>query len=300
MSKNKKSSEISENEELARKNLAKAKLIDGMTAYVISLVLFACAYGFLTDIIGVWALLAASALSVGTVLALVKLTGLKFSSVLRFSAPKNRETVGCALSLASALVVSMPLILISHIIAPRLAVTSFNIYSIVDMKGGTPLVILLIVLMALCENFLFDGYIYSRFKGIKSTALRATVISLMASVIRLDLYAIPTVFVMSIAAFSVRKMTDSMTLALVIRLCSTSFVMAMTSLSASADGLVGESMGSVQVIGLALIFVGIALPSSAGALGVFGKLGENGRLVGFASAICAILLIATGCGIASL
>lgn len=84
------------------------------------------------------------------------------------------------------------------------------------MKGGTPLVILLIVLMALCENLLFDGYIYSRFKGIKSTALRATVISLMASVIRLDLYAIPTVFVMSIAAFSVRKMTDSMTLPLVI------------------------------------------------------------------------------------
>ncbi len=297
--KSRKSAEELEKDGLRQKNLNKLKILDGMTAYIVSLLLFACAYGFLTKYIGVWALFGTCALSIISVMVLIKLTGLKLGSVLKFSSPKKMETIGCALSLASAFMLSMPLILFSHLIAPRLAATSFNIYSIVG-KSGTFVVILLVLLIAVCENILFDGYIYSRFKAIKSSLIRAVSISLMAAVLRFDLYVVTTVFIMSLAAVFVRKATDNMSLALVIRICLASFVMAMSSASANAAELIGESMGVVQVIGLSLIFVGTALPAIAGALGAFGRLEGKGRLVGFLSGVSAILLVAAGCGISSL
>lgn len=297
--KSRKSAEELEKDGLRQKNLNKLKILDGMTAYIVSLLLFACAYGFLTKYIGVWALFGACALSIISVIVLIKLTGLKLGSVLKFSSPKKIETVGCALALASAFMLSMPLILFSQLIAPSLAATSFNIYSIVG-ENGVFVVILLVLLIAVCENVLFDGYIYSRFKAIKNILIRSVSISLMAAVLKFDLYAVTTVFIMSLAAFAVRKATDSMALALVIRICLASFIMAMSNVSAGATELVGEAMGAVQVIGLSLIFVGISLPTVAGALGAFGKLEGKGKLVGFASAITAILLIALGCGISSL
>lgn len=286
--------------ELEKKNLGKFKILDGMTAYIISLLLFACAYGFLTDIIGVWALYAACALSIVTLFVLIKLTGLKHRAVLRFSSPKRKEVIGSALVLAAAFMVSMPMILFSQIIAPSLAVTSFNIYSIVGENGGVFIVIMLVLLIAVFENLMFDGYIYSRFGAIKNVLLRGAFISLMAAVLRLDLYALPTVFVMSFAAFLIRKATDNMALSLAIRLFSSSFVMAMTNVSATSSELFGESMGAVQVSGMALIFFGMACPAIAGALGIFGKLGGKGKLVGFASGVLAIVLVAAGCGVSSL
>ena len=286
--------------EMEKKELSKLKILDGMAAYIISLAVFALAYAWAVDIIGVWALYIAAALSLGSVVLLVKITGLKFSSVFKFSSPKKLETVGCALTLAAAFMLSMPLILFSHLIAPSLAVTSFDIYSVVGESGGTFIVILLVILLAVCENLLFDGYIYSRFKGIKNLFVRVAVISLMAALLRLDLYALATVFVMSAAAFAVRKATDSMSLSLVIRLFEVSFVMAMTNVSATSSELLGDSMGALQVTGLSIIFVGIALPATAGAFGAFGKLKNNGKIIGFLSGVLSIVLIATGCGISSL
>lgn len=298
----KKKKEINDAQKSAseKKELSKLKILDGMTAYIISLALFALAYVWGTDHIGIWALYIAAALSIGAVVVLTKVTGLKFSSVCKFTSPKKSEIVGCALTLAAAFMLSMPLILFSHLIAPNLAVTSFNIYSVVDEKGGTFVVILLVVLLAVFENLLFDGYIYSRFKGVKNVFVRALVLSLMASLLRLDIYALATVFVMSAASFAVRKASDSLSLALVIRLFEVSFVMAMTNVSATASELLGSSMGAVQVTGLSVIFLGIAVPAAAGALGAFGKLKNNGKFVGFFSGILSIVLIAAGCGISSL
>ena len=159
----KKKKEISDTQKsgIEKSQMNKLKILDGMTAYIISLALFALAYVWGTDYIGVWALYIAAALSIGAVVVLTKITGLKFSSVFSFASPKKSEIVGCALTLASAFMISMPLILFSHLIAPSLAVTSFNIYSVVSEKGGTFVVILLTILLAVFENLLFDGYIYS-------------------------------------------------------------------------------------------------------------------------------------------
>ncbi|MBE6608293.1 MAG: hypothetical protein E7633_07040 [Ruminococcaceae bacterium] len=286
--------------EKEKKELSKLKILDGMTAYVISLVLFAFAYVWGTEHIGIWALYAAAFLSLGAVAALTKVTGLKFSSVCKFASPKKREIVGCALTLAASFMLSMPFILFSHLIAPNLAVTSFNIYAVVDEKGGTFLVILLVILLAVLENILFDGYIYSRFKGVKNVFARAVVISFMASLLKLDIYALATVFLMSLAAFALRKVSDSLSLAFIIRLFEVSFVMAMTNVSATSSELLGNSMGVLQVTGLSVIFLGIALPAVTGAFGVFGKLGNNGKIIGFLSGVGSILLIALGCGISSL
>jgi hypothetical protein len=171
---------------------------------------------------------------------------------------------------------------------------------VVSEKGGTFVVILLTILLAVFENLLFDGYIYSRFKGIKNVLWRALAMSLMASLLRLDIYALATVFVMSIASFAVRKAADSLSLALVVRLFEVSFVMAMTNVSATSSELLGSSMGAVQVTGLSVIFLGIAIPALAGALGVFGKLRNNGKIIGFLSGVLSIVFIAMGCGISSL
>lgn len=122
----------------------------------------------------------------------------------------------------------------------------------------------------------------------------------MAALLRLDLYAVTTVFIMSVASFALRKATDSLSLSLIIRLFEVSFVMAMTNVSATSSELLGDSMGAVQVTGLAIIFVGIAIPAIAGALGVFGKLKNNGKVIGFLSGVISILMIALGCGISSL
>ena len=300
MAKKKKEITDTQKSKLEKKELSKLKILDGMTAYVISLALFAVAYVWGTDYIGVWALYIAATLSIGAVVLLTKITGLKFSSVFRFVAPKKSEIVGCALTLAAAFMLSMPLILFSHLIAPSLAVTSFNIYSVVDEKGGTFVVILLVILLAVFENILFDGYIFSRFKGIKSTLARALAISFMASLLRLDIYALSTVFVMSLAAFAVRKASGSLSASFVIRLFEVSFVMAMTNVSATASELLGNSMGVVQVTGLSVIFLGIAIPAAAGAFGVFGKLKNNGKIIGFLSGVLSIVFIAMGCGISSL
>ena len=300
MPKNKKEITNVQKSELEKKQLSKLKILDGMTAYIISLALFALAYVWGTDRVGVWALYIAAVLSIGAVIVLTKITGLKFSSVFSFTAPKKSEIVGCALALAAAFMLSMPLVLFSHLIAPNLAVTSFNIYSVVDEKGGTFVVILLVILLAVLENLLFDGYIYSRFKGIKNPLVRALTLSLMASLIRLDIYALTTVFVMSVAAFAVRKAGGSLSLALVVRLFEVSFVMAMTNVSATASQLLGNSMGAVQVTGLSVIFLGIAIPAAAGASAVFGKLKNNGKIIGFLSGVLSIVFIAMGCGISSL
>ena len=122
----------------------------------------------------------------------------------------------------------------------------------------------------------------------------------MAALLRLDLYAVTTVFIMSVASFALRKATDSLSLSLIIRIFEVSFVMAMTNVSATSSELLGDSMGAVQVTGLAIIFVGIAIPAIAGALGVFGKLKNNGKVIGFLSGVISILMIALGCGISSL
>ncbi len=282
---------------IEKNNLKKFKLIDGLCAYVVSLAFFACAYGFLKNLIGVWAIYLACVLSVTAVILLVKLTGLRASSVFKFSSPKKLETLGCSLTLASVIIISMPLILLSQLIAPGLALTSFNVYSV---SSNTFSVIILTILLAICENLLFDGYIYSRFKAIDNIAIRAAVIALMASAMKLDLYALPCVLVASLACFALRRFTDSLTLPLVLRICSSMFVTAMSAASAGASELLGEAMGGVQVTGMSLIFLGIACPCVTGAFGAFGRLDGKGKTVGIITGAAAIILVAIGSGISSL
>ena len=288
-------SEKDENSALMRK----MKLLDALSAFVISLIIFAIAYGLLLKHIGVFAIFGACILSVCGVFVLMRLTGLKSSSVIKFSAPKKSETFGAALILGASLIVSIPPILFSQLIAPRLAATSFNIYSIVGPSGAFG-AILAVIFIALCENFLFDGYIYSRLSAVKSVFLRGVLISLMAAVMRFDVYAFSSMFIASAAAFIARRETGSLTLPLVIRLFFVSYVMATSALSASASELVGEAMGAVQIIGLTLIFLGMALPVATLAFAAFGKLRQNGKIIGFSVGVLALILIAAGCGVSSL
>ncbi len=286
--------------EAEKKAVARLKMLDGMSAYIIALIIFAIAYTVGVKALGIWALYIASALTFISVVILIKITGLKASSVIKTQSPRKIETVGCALTLASAFMLSMPLILFSQIIAPRLAMTSFNIYEAVGEKGGAVTVLLLVLILSLVETLLFDGYIYSRFSGIKNIFLKAIFIGVMASVMKFDLYALPTAFVMSLAAFFLRKESGGLILSFIVRLFSVSFIMAMTNLSATSSELLGESMGVLQVAGLTLIFIGASLPCITGALGAFGKLGSLGKIFGFISVVACIVLVAAGCGVVSL
>ena len=59
---------------IEKSQMNKLKILDGMTAYIISLALFALAYVWGTEYIGVWALYIAAALSIGAVMVLTKIT----------------------------------------------------------------------------------------------------------------------------------------------------------------------------------------------------------------------------------
>ena len=296
----KKSAQNDENEELARKNFNKMKILDALSTFVVSLVIFALAYGVLLKYIGALALIGACAFSIVSVFLMMRLTGLKVRSVLKFSSPTKAETFGAALLLGAAMIISVPPILFSQLLAPRLAETSFNIYTIAGGKHGVLVAILIVLAVAVCENLLFDGYIYSRLNAVQSVALRAASIALMASIMRFDVYSFSSVFIASIAAFAARRETGSLTLSLVIRLFLVSFITATSALSSSAGELVGEAMGFVQILGLTFIFVGIALPIILLAFYLFGRFRQNIKIAGFLIGVLSIVLIAAGCGASSL
>ena len=80
MPKNKKEIMDVQKSEIEKKQMNKLKILDGMTAYIISLAVFALAYAWATDIIGVWAIYIAAAISLGIAIILTKMTGLNLKA----------------------------------------------------------------------------------------------------------------------------------------------------------------------------------------------------------------------------
>lgn len=275
----------------------KYKLMDAFFVWALCLLIFGIAGSLLSKVIGIWAYYLCEAAALGVVLLVAKLTGLKKKQLLAIGECKLSVTSGAALIWAGALLAAIPFFLFSHLLVPNFAVTCFHVY---DYTASHLAVAGFVLVAALSETLLFDGFLYQRVKGLSRGWLVALILGFAYGLYHLDLYVLLPLALVGIAIAYVRTKSNGLLLPFVLRLATVSLSLAYMQASDSAEALAGSAMGILQVVGFAMIFVGAAIP--AGALGARILGGWKARSVfeNYMIVIVAIVLIASGCGIASL
>lgn len=275
----------------------KYKLMDAFFVWGLCLLLFGVAGSLLSSLIGIWSYYICEVAAVGVVLVVAKRTRLKKQYLLAVGDRSFKYTLGSALLWTGATLAAIPIFFFSHLLVPNFAVSGFRIYDYTDSHLA---VIGFVFLASLSETLLFDGFLYQRVKGLNKPWLIALVLGLGYGFYHLDLYVLLPLILVGIAISYIRVRCGGMLIPFVLRLISVSVSLAYTQISASSDVLTGVEMGILQVVGLAMIFMGAAIPSSA--LGVRLVDGWKARsgFEYYMIVIIAVVLIASGCGIASL
>lgn len=275
----------------------KYKLIDAFFVWGLCLLCFGIVGKLLSSVIGIWAYCLCELLAVGIVLAVSKRTGLKMQQLWAVGERTLAITSGSALVWAGALLAAIPIFLFLHLLVPNFAVTSFHIYDHTDSHIA---VALFILVASVSETLLFDGFLYQRVRGLPHRWMVQLLLGVAYGLYHLDLYALLPLTLAGIAISYVRTHSKGMLLPFVLRLATVTLSLAYLQVSDSAEALAGSAMGLLQVVGFAMIFVGAALP--AGALGtrLMGSWKANSIYEHYMIVIVAIILIASGCGIASL
>lgn len=275
----------------------KYKLIDAFFVWGLCLLLFAVVGGLLSSVIGIWAFYICEIAAAGVVLFVADRTGLKKKQLLAAGECSFSVTSGAALAWAGALLAAIPFFLFSHLLVPNFAVTSFHIY---DYTTSHLAVAGFILIAAISETLLFDGFLYQRVKGVPRRWLFQLMLGVAYGLYHLDLYVLLPLTLAGIAISYVRTHSDGLLLPFVLRLATITASLAYMQVSDSAEALAGSAMGVLQVVGFAMIFIGAAIP--AGALGtrLMGSWKAHSVFENTMIVIVAIVLIASGCGIASL
>lgn len=274
----------------------KYKLIDAFFVWGLCLLIFGIAGTWLAPLIGIWAYYLCEGLAAVAVIAVAKRTGLKAGQYLSMGERTLSLTAGGALLWAGALLAAIPFFLFSHLLVPNFAVTCFHVY---DYTSSHLAVAGFVLLAASVETLLFDGFLYRRVKGLSRPLLIALVLGVAYGILHLDLYALLPLTLAGIAITLVRTRSDGLLLPFVLRLATVTVSLAYLQVSDSAEMLAGSAMGILQVLGFAMIFIGAAIP--AGALGarLIGVWKARTVFENYMIVIVAIVLIASGCGIAS-
>lgn len=275
----------------------KYKLIDAFFVWGLCLLIFGVAGSLLSPLIGIWAYYICEIAAAGVVLVVAKRTGLKKDLLLAVGERSFKQTLGGALLWTGALLAVIPFFFFSHLLVPNFAVSSFRIY---DHTSSHLAVIGFVLLASLCETLLFDGFLYQRVKGLGKKWLITLLLGVAYGLYHLDLYVLFPLILVGAAISYIRIHSDGLLLPFVLRLASVSFSLAYTQVSASAEALTGEAMGVLQVVGFAMIFVGAAVPSSALGVRLIGGWKARSGFENYMIVIIAIILIASGSGIASL
>jgi hypothetical protein len=272
--------------------------MDCLLVWGISFLLFGTVGSFLPDVIGIWAFYLCQIGSAAVVLIIAKRTGMTARRLLAPGGQSMREIAGASLIWVGCLLAVIPLFLLSHLLVPGFAVTSFHVYSYTSSHA---LVALLIVLAALCESLLFDGFLFARLKGIWKTLpwLPFVILGVAGGLYHPDLYILLPMMIISAGIAYVRSRTGGFVLPLSLRLLTILIAVAFMQVSDAGEALLGSSMGLVQIIGFTLIFAGAAFPAlicGARLLGHF----QNRSLFEKCMVIAiSVVLIASGCGIST-
>lgn len=275
----------------------KYKLLDAFFVWGMCLLIFAIVGGLLSSVIGIWAYYLCEAAAIGVVLFVAHRTGLKKKQLFAMGEHGFLLTSGAALLWAGALLAAIPFFFFSHLLVPNFAVTCFHVY---DYTASHLAVAGFVLLTALSETLLFDGFLYQRVKGLPSDWAVALILGIAYGLYRLDLYVLLPLVLAGTAITYIRAHSGGLLLPFVLRLVTATASYAYMQVSDSAELLAGSAMGILQVIGFAMIFVGAAIP--AGALGArfMGSWRARSVFENMMIVIIAIVLIASGSGIASL
>lgn len=275
----------------------KYKLLDAFFVWGLCLLIFGIAGNLLSGTIGIWAYYLCELASVGVVLWVSHKTGLKKKLLFSMGEASLPLTAGAALIWAAALLISVPLFLFSHLLVPNFATVCFHIY---DYTSSHWAVAGLILLTAVAETLLFDGFLYQRVKGLSVKWLVPVILGAAYGLYHLDLYVLLPLTLAGIAISYVRVRSDGVGLTFVLRLITVSVTLAYMQVSDSTDSLAGSSMGVLQVVGFTMILLGAAVPSLALGSNLLGDWKARNIFEKFMVVAISIVMIASGCGISTL
>lgn len=279
--------------------IEKSKIADAAIVYMICLMLTGAAASFLLPYIGLWVLIFAFAADIAVVIAAVRIGHVKKEAVFRFGNSDFGSLIASVLVYSSALLIIVPIYLFGHLLVPNFAVSAFRVSDYVVSAGGWWLVALLTVVSSTACAFLFEGYVYTRLRGIKSLPLRIATVAVVAGFFRLDLYVILPFMVAEAAIVISRRITGSLVMPIALQIITSVLAMSVTELTSDAERLPGVSMGAMQVSGLAMICIAAAIAAGIAALAVKGKFGKLSLAFRLSAFILALVLVAVGCAISA-
>lgn len=271
------------------------RMADGVIVFLLCLLQMGILCLLLLPVIGCYAIPLCEGISLVIVLGAARLTRLKSSAYLRFGRPDLKQICGSALLFTAAVLAVIPLILFGHLLLPDFAQSGFHI---LDYKGSDWWMILLIPLFSsISETLLFEGYLYSRFRYLERPALRILLIAALYGLYHLELYLLIPLIVVEAAILLIRERSDSMLIPAVLHYFTGMLSISLLQASSAAESLLGSQMGGRQVCGLALIFLGAAIPVRLfGGMLLKGKKKPT-RLFVTILLVAALVLVAFGCGI---
>jgi hypothetical protein len=130
--------------------------------------------------------------------------------------------------------------------------------------------------------------------------LMSLFIGLLAGIYNFDLYILLPSIVFEVAILKVRRSTSSLALPYVLHLFTTLILILLLQSASYSEKLLGTDMGGLQVTGMALIFVGAAIPVYLLGLLALGEYREKKFWEKTILFSLSVILLASGCGIASL
>ena len=184
-------------------------------------------------------------------------------------------------------------------VVPGFAVTTFHVYRITSSHlavGG------IILLSGISESILFDGFLFPRLRGLGKERpwLPYLLIGILSGFYHADLYILLPMGVLSAGIAYVRVKTGGIALPMILRVLTVLILTAYMQVSDAGEALLGTSMGGVQVLGFALIFVGAALPSVICGARLLGDFKDRSILEKGLVVAIPVVLIAAGCGISTI
>ena len=282
------------------KHLKRIRIMDTLVLYLGCLILNLLLNSLLTGVIGVFARMLSMALVIFLVMISTKRTGQKFKSVFPMKEYKIKTALGTATVLSGTLLLAVPFVLLFHVIAPNFAVTGYHILDLSPNGAKYLWVTLLVVLTSLANTALFEGYLYQGLKPIENKAVRFWLIPLLYAVFFGDLYVFLPLFIMEIGILFVREQTGSVKLPFIMQIFSCSGAYALLQLSVKGSSFIGEGEGALKIMGMAMIFMGVAallLWASLSLLGKKNALTPFGKLL---TVILFIIFLTIGSGLTSL
>lgn len=279
-------------------NTNKLKLMDGLLVWGICFLLFGILGDLLSKVIGIGAFYLCQGLSVATVMTVAAKTGLPMKRLFAMGEKKSKQIVGATLIWVGCILIVIPLFLVSHLFTPALAKTGLHIWQYTSSYwaiGG------LVLLAGFAESLLLDGFLYTRLKGLgKERAwLPYLLLGIMGGLYHPDLYILLPMAVISAGLAYVRSKVNGLALPMILRTLTILMALAYMQVSDAGDSLMGSSMGAVQVIGFALIFVGTAFPSIVCGARLMGDFKDRSLLEKGMVIVTSVILIALGCGIST-